>query len=69
MVDEDEAARLFPAVYDAVRGQIPGAVDRSELKWRLNIVGDADWMRPAAGRSIERCSRSMASRAASRSIA
>ena len=49
MVDEDEAMRLFPAVYDAARGDIPGAVDRSELKWRLNIVGDADWMRHGGG--------------------
>src|SRR5688572_18177577 len=49
MVDEDEAARLFPAVYDAVRGDIPGSVDRSELKWRLYMVGDADWMRHGGG--------------------
>ena len=49
MVGEDEAMRLFPAVYDATRRDIPGAVDRSELKWRLNIVGDADWMRHGGG--------------------
>jgi predicted acetyltransferase len=49
MVDEDEAMRLFPGVYDAARGEIPGAVDRSELKWRLNLVGDADWMRHGGG--------------------
>jgi predicted acetyltransferase len=49
MVDEEEAMRLFPAVYDAARREIPGQVDRSELKWRLNIVGDADWMRHGGG--------------------
>ena len=49
MVDEEEAMRLFPVVYDATRSEIPGAVDRSELKWRLNIVGDADWMRHGGG--------------------
>jgi predicted acetyltransferase len=49
LVDEDEAMHLFPVVYDAARGGIPGAVDRSELKWRLNIVGDADWMRHGGG--------------------
>ena len=49
MVDEDEAARLFPAVYDAIRGDLPGAVDRSELKWQLYMIGDADWMRAGGG--------------------
>ena len=49
MVDEDEAARLFPVVYDAVRGDIPGAVGRSEDKWRLYMIGDADWMRAGGG--------------------
>ena len=49
MVDEDEAARIFPVVYDAIRGDIPGAVDRSELKWRLYMIGDADWMRAGGG--------------------
>ncbi len=49
MVDADEAARVFPAVYDAVRAETPGAVDRTDLKWRLQIVGDADWMRHGAG--------------------
>jgi predicted acetyltransferase len=49
MVDADEAARIYPAVYDAARGAIPGAIDRSDLKWRLNIVGDADWMRHGGG--------------------
>ena len=49
MVDEDEAARLFPKVYDAVRGDIPGAVGRSELKWELYMLGDADWMRAGGG--------------------
>jgi predicted acetyltransferase len=49
MVDADEAARIFPVVYEAARGEIPGAIDRSDLKWRLNIVGDADWMRHGGG--------------------
>ena len=48
-VESDEATRTFAAIYDQVRGDIPGAVARSEPKWRLFIVGDTEWMRRGQG--------------------
>jgi len=48
-VDADEAARVFPAVYDAVRAVTPGCLSRSEDKWRWNMVHDAEWMRGGNG--------------------
>lgn len=49
MVDTDEATELFAAIYDRVRPGIPGALDRSEPKWRLWLVADAEWMRRGQG--------------------
>jgi predicted acetyltransferase len=49
MIDADEGARILPTVYEAIRGATPGALNRSELKWRLQLVGDADWMRNGNG--------------------
>ncbi|MDQ3957981.1 MAG: GNAT family N-acetyltransferase [Actinomycetota bacterium] len=34
LVDVEEAAKTFPAVYDTVRGRIPGMFGRSEAWWR-----------------------------------
>ena len=47
LVDLDEAARLFPPVYDAVR--VPGAVTRSEAKWRHDLLDDHEAQRAANG--------------------
>ena len=44
MVDIDEAVDTFARIYDQVRPGLPGAVDRTEPKWRGFIVGDAEWM-------------------------
>jgi predicted acetyltransferase len=49
MVETDEATELFAAIYERVRPGIPGAVDRIEPKWRLWLVGDAEWMRRGQG--------------------
>jgi predicted acetyltransferase len=49
MVETDEATALFATIYDRVRSGIPGAVDRIEPKWRLWLVGDAEWMRRGQG--------------------
>jgi len=49
LVDRDEATRLFAPVYEAVRVGIPGTVTRSEARWRLDQVEDADWQRAANG--------------------
>jgi len=49
MVDRDEAAKLFPPVYDAIRPGIPGMVTRSDAKWRHDQLDDAEWQRSANG--------------------
>jgi predicted acetyltransferase len=49
MVDIDEATEVFAGLYDRMRPGIPGAVDRVEAKWRLWLVGDAEWMQRGQG--------------------
>jgi predicted acetyltransferase len=49
MVDTDEATDLFASIYERVRPDLPGAVDRIEPKWRLWLVGDAEWMQRGQG--------------------
>jgi predicted acetyltransferase len=49
MVDTNEATRLFSEIYDRVRPDLPGAIDRIEPKWRLWLVADAEWMRRGEG--------------------
>jgi predicted acetyltransferase len=49
LVDRDEATRLFAPVYEAVRVGIPGTVTRSESRWRLDQLEDAEWQRAANG--------------------
>ena len=49
LVDLDEAARLFPPIYDAVRVRTPGAVTRSEAKWRDDQLEDHESQRAAHG--------------------
>lgn len=47
-VDPDEAARLFPAVFEAVRPMRPGFFDRSETYWREAFLRDPDHWRQGA---------------------
>jgi len=49
LVDRDEATRLFPPIYEAVRVGIPGTVTRSEARWRLDQLEDAESQRAANG--------------------
>lgn len=49
MVETDEATTLFADIYERVRPGLPGALDRSEPKWRLWLVADAEWMRRGQG--------------------
>jgi predicted acetyltransferase len=49
MVDVDEATVTFARIYDRVRPGLPGALDRTEPKWRGFIVGDAEWMQRGQG--------------------
>jgi predicted acetyltransferase len=49
MVERDEALRLIPPVYEAVRGRFPGALGRSAAKWEHELLNDAEWMRNGNG--------------------
>jgi len=49
LVDGDEAMRLIPPVYDAVRPRMPGSVARRDVKWRHELLFDAEWMRHGNG--------------------
>jgi predicted acetyltransferase len=49
LVDEDEAARTFPLVYDRVRRETPGMIGRSEDWWKFYRLGDPEWRRRGAG--------------------
>jgi predicted acetyltransferase len=49
MVDADEGAARMPAIYEQVRATIPGALSRSEARWKLSIAGDAKWHRYGQG--------------------
>lgn len=48
LLEEDEAAAVFPRIWDRVRAQRPGLLSRSEAWWRLRRIGDPPWVR--AGR-------------------
>ena len=47
-VDADEAARLFPPVYEAVRPERPGFFARSETYWRDGFLRDPEHWRNGA---------------------
>ena len=45
LVDEDEATRVFPSIWDRQRLSIPGMLSRSEAWWRLRRASDPDALR------------------------
>ena len=49
LVDRDEGMELIPPVYEAMRTHLPGAVSRHEVKWRHELLDDAEWMRRGNG--------------------
>ncbi len=49
ILELDEAVRLFPPIYDAIRTTTPGSLDRSEARWRYEQLADAEWMRHGNG--------------------
>jgi predicted acetyltransferase len=49
LVDLDEARRLFPPVYDAVRRATPGMFARSDTWWGENTLADPEHWRRGAG--------------------
>lgn len=49
LVDREEALRLMPPVYDAVRPRTPGTISRGATKWRGELLDDHEWMRAGNG--------------------
>jgi predicted acetyltransferase len=49
LVDSDEAARLFPPIYEAVRASIPGTLSRTKMWWSENKLADPEGWRRGAG--------------------
>jgi predicted acetyltransferase len=49
LVDSEEAARVFPAIYERVRRETPGAIARSDDWWKLYRLPDPEWRRRGAG--------------------
>jgi predicted acetyltransferase len=49
LIDEDEAVKILPAVYERARAQIPGLFTRSEDWWRLHTMADDRASRRGAG--------------------
>ena len=48
-VEPDEAAKLFPPVYDAVRAVTPGMFERSATWWEIRVLSDPPEFRGGGG--------------------
>jgi predicted acetyltransferase len=49
LIEADEAARLFPPVFDRVRARTPGFLARTPTWWELEILADPERWRRGAG--------------------
>jgi predicted acetyltransferase len=49
LVDSEEAARVFPPIYERVRREMPGAIARTDDWWKLYRLSDPEWRRRGAG--------------------
>jgi predicted acetyltransferase len=52
IVEPDEALRTFPPIYDAIRREAPGSIERSEGRWRDELLADAGWSRADQGDKV-----------------
>jgi predicted acetyltransferase len=52
LVDVDEAAERFPPVYEVVRRSTPGTVNRTDARWRWEVLHDAPWYRQGEGAKL-----------------
>jgi predicted acetyltransferase len=52
IVDVDQAIERFPPIYDAIRPTMPGAISRSEARWRYETLADEEWMRYGNGQKV-----------------
>jgi predicted acetyltransferase len=49
IVDIDEGVRVFPTIYEEVRRMTPGSLTRTPVKWREQVLTDAEWARGGNG--------------------
>jgi predicted acetyltransferase len=49
LIDREEAAKVLPPIYDAVRRQVPGFTSRDELLWDLYRLADPEHWRRGSG--------------------
>lgn len=49
LVTADEAAELFPPIYERIRGERPGMLSRTEDAWRHSRLADPEQWREGAG--------------------
>ena len=52
IVGLDEAAERFPPVYEVIRRSTPGALNRTDARWRWEVLYDAEWFRRGDGPKI-----------------
>lgn len=52
IVEPEEAMTLFPPVFDALRKDIPGTIERSETMWREGLLADSEWSRHDNGDKV-----------------
>ncbi len=49
MIGIEEAAGRFPPIYEAMRRQVPGSLDRPDARWRGLVLADEEWTRRGGG--------------------
>ncbi len=49
LLDQDEALRALPTVYDRVRATTPGFVSRTRAWWESRVLSESEWRRRGAG--------------------
>jgi predicted acetyltransferase len=49
LIDREEAAKVLPPIYDAVRRQVPGYTSREDLLWDLYRLADPEHWRRGGG--------------------
>jgi predicted acetyltransferase len=49
LIDREEAAEVYPRIYDVVRKRTPGFVTRSEVWWKTYKLSDPEHIRRGAG--------------------
>ncbi len=52
IVEPDEAVKLFVPIFEARRAVTPGSLNRTDAKWRTQLLADAEWMRRGNGTKI-----------------